>query len=92
MQRLQRVWCIGDCPSLLPIAEVTAGKLSLMPSRGASETSDGSIQIYEIDRLSGRLSRLEHKPPLFPGGLASWWEVQADCQAAPFSGHPSARF
>lgn len=85
-------WCQGDCPSVARLAEVTAAKLSLRPATSSSETTDGSSQTFEIDRITGKLTQLEYRPPMYPRGSTWWWQVEADCSPAPYSGMPSPRF
>mgnify|MGYP001369214614 CR=1 FL=1 len=85
-------WCQGDCSSIARLAEVTAAKLYLRPSTSRAESTDGSSQTFEIDRVTGKLTQFEYRPPMYERGSTWWWQVEADCTPAPYSGMPSARF
>jgi len=83
----RRSWCRGACPSVSQINAISPDRITLLDltHEGRSLTSRDYIA---IDRVSGRY--LEQSSMI--GGISQSMEIEAECDAAPFSGMPAARF
>lgn len=75
-------WCRDKCSDVRKIAEITSGKITL----AQSDRADSRLySLQTVDRATGEFH-------FYLNGSGTFWEEQANCAPAPFSGFPARKF
>lgn len=77
-------WCVGSCATVLKVASVTSGTITLVDREPQFASDDRDLN--QIDRTTGEWTDISY------GGRSSPWERKGVCKVAEYSGMPAAKF
>jgi hypothetical protein len=77
-------WCVGPCETVLKIASVTSGTITLVDREPQFASDDRDLN--QIDRATGAWTDISY------GGRTSPWERKGACKVAEYSGMPAPKF